>query len=214
MNKPNPKEKQRLIEWEKIELAYMEGDLNNPSIPPTFQSLSDCFKVSRQAISLRAKREHWSDRRNAQRVTAIDKVTREKTKQQFKQIADSLTAISLSLDKTGSTLGKMLDDGTKERTIQTKSGDKTITEKLTPQDLKAITATLRNIAKSKRELLDKASIDALRYDHRTAMTNFAQIVAEIIKGEIDDPTQLQRMFEKIAEATRPRTHEQPEEISA
>lgn len=203
MNKPNPKEKQRLIEWEKIELAYMEGDLNNPSIPPTFQSLSDKYNVSRQAISQRAKREHWSDRRNEQRAAAIDEVTQEKTKQQFKQIADSLTAISLNLDKTEITLGKMLDDGTKERTIQTKSGDKTITEKLTPQDLKRITATLRDIAKSKRELLDKASIEALRYDHRTAMTNFAEMIAEILQEEIPNKAQLQIIFERIAEATRP-----------
>ena len=203
MNKPNPKEKQRLIEWEKIELAYMDGDLINPSIPPTFQSLSNNYNVSRQAISQRAKREHWSDRRNEQRAAAIDKVTQEKAKQQFKQTADSLTAISLNLDKTEERIRKTLDDGTKERTIQTKSGDKTITEQLTPQDLKVITTTLRNIAKSKRELLDKASIETLRYDHRTAMTNLAQMIAEILKEEIPNKAQLLRIFERITEATRP-----------
>jgi len=202
MNKPNPKEKRRLIEWDRIELAYMDGDLMNPSIPPTFQFLSENFNVSRQAISRRAIREHWNDRRNRQRANAIDRVAEQKARDKFKQLADSLSDINKHLDTTEETLGKMLRDGVRTRIIQTKTGPKTISENLTPQDYKIIIATLRDIAKSKRELLDKASIEALRYDHQTALINYAKTIVGIIKDEIgNNETQL-RIFKRIAEATR------------
>jgi len=205
------KEKYRTIDWLAIKLDYMKGDLTNPNLPPTFQSLSNIHGVARQAIGKKAKQEDWQGERLRARKAIADKTAEQIQLKEFKGIADSLSSISQHMDETEETLGKMLKAKTKERTIQTKTGTDTITEKLNPQDYKAIIATLRDIAKSKRELIDKASIDALRYDHRTAMTNFAQSVAEIIKEEISDPTVLQRIFEKIIEATRPRT---PEEIRA
>ena len=96
----------------------------------------------------------------------------------------------------------MLRAGKRTRIIQTKTGIKTISENLTPQDYKVIIATLRDIAKSKRELLDKASIDALRYDHQTALINYAKTIVAIIKDEISDNDTQIRIFGKIAEATR------------
>ena len=197
------RKKVRSIDWTTIQLAYMKGDLLNSSITPTFQNLSDIYKVSRQSIARKCKDEDWSGERQRARKAIAEKTAEQIQKKEFKAIAESLTSINLHFDKTEIILGEMLEARTRERTIQTKTGSEKITEDLNPQDYKAIVATLRDIAKSKRELLDRASIEALLYDHRTALTNYAKAIAEIIKKEISDPVQLQRIFEAITEATRP-----------
>ena len=194
-------DKARIVDWTAIKLDYMRGDIGNTDIPPTYQKLSDIHGLARQYIGKRAKAEDWAGERLRARKVIAEKTAEQIQLKEFKDIADSLTLVSSDLDTTEERIRTLLDDGTKERVMQTKDGATTVKENLTPLDLRAITATLRDIAKSKRELLDKASIDSLRYDHRTAMTNFSLLIAEILEEEIPDKDQLQRIFDRIMKAT-------------
>lgn len=220
--KPNAEntgdKKHRSIDWTNIKLDYMRGDLANPDLPPTFQKLGEIHDIARQAVGKRAKAEDWAGERLRARKAIAEKTAEQIQLKQFKDIADSLTLVSSDLDTTEERIRTLLNNGTKERVMQTKSGTTTVTENLTPLDLRAITATLRDIAKSKRELLDKASIDSLRYDHRTAMTNFSLLIADILQEEIPNQDQLQRIFDRITKATatnsKPAEAQRPQEITA
>ena len=216
-DRANPKKKKlvqgytkaRKVDWTAIQLDYMRGDLLNNDLPPTFQKLSEIHKVARQAIGKKAKAEDWAGERLRARKAIAEKTAEQLQLQKYKDIADSLTLVSSNLDTAEELIRILLDNGTKERVMQTKDGATTVTENLTPLALRAITATLRDIAKSKRELLDKASIESLRYDHRTAMTNFALLIADILQEEIPNKDQLQKIFDRITQATA--TQPQPDE---